>query len=360
MGTPDSVVKFTLFPLHKLQILTYIYIMASGEIENKSSNEVEKTENDESVNVCFDDAREYPSSNNPTSKFSKSTGPESGLAKEEETGTKHYLRTMKAEQRAKFLGKLAFMGVGTNRVELNQVKARQELKKDTGRRVPEIVAEMERKEVDARREAGGIRRGRNVWRRSLTEREDISTGQVNKMLKRIQKKTEEVRKEVQKKHQKAEQFKIKKWSTNAKPGTLKNSQKLRGFEAVSVLNGAFKDDDEEDVRLNSCRNFNVIGEVELSENEVRILENNPKLAILDEFDEELLENEVEAAGMKVRWDLWNNPEKYGEVEDEVFKDSKDGGDENEESEEVVDVSRQAYNPEKKILNFTGRKDYNKE
>ena len=47
--------------------------MASGEIENKSSNEVERIENDESVNVCFDDAREYPSSNNPTSKFRPET-----------------------------------------------------------------------------------------------------------------------------------------------------------------------------------------------------------------------------------------------------------------------------------------------
>ena len=44
--------------------------MASGEIENISSNQVEKNENDESVNVCFDDAREQPISIIPPSKFS--------------------------------------------------------------------------------------------------------------------------------------------------------------------------------------------------------------------------------------------------------------------------------------------------
>ena len=65
-------------------------------------------ENDENVPDCFDGARELPNSEIPPSNHSISTGSISDLAKDEETGRRHYLKTMKAEQRAKFLGSLAF------------------------------------------------------------------------------------------------------------------------------------------------------------------------------------------------------------------------------------------------------------
>ena len=48
---------------------------------------------------------------------------------------------------------LSNRGVGTNIIEANQVKSTNEMIKDTGRRVKEIVDEMNRKAKDAEKEA---------------------------------------------------------------------------------------------------------------------------------------------------------------------------------------------------------------
>ena len=131
--------KVANFNVHLIQ-------MAGGKLNETSSNIVIEND-DEGVKSNFDDARKYHSnSNNPINiKSGTSTGSEKDLAKEEEIGQKYYLNTVKAEQRVKFLGNLAYLGVGTNRVEKNQLRSRNELRRDTGRRVGEIVAEMELK-----------------------------------------------------------------------------------------------------------------------------------------------------------------------------------------------------------------------
>ena len=101
--------------------------MGSGEnvqMKIDSSNK-NNTENDESESSYFVDAQENPGSLIPTNSNSISTGSEPDLAKDEEIGMKHYLKTVKAEQRVRYLGNLAFLGVGTNRVETNQVKSSQ-------------------------------------------------------------------------------------------------------------------------------------------------------------------------------------------------------------------------------------------
>ena len=186
--------------------------MAGGNSFLGHSNKNENDANDDKgTESSFDEARENPNSNLPSKLITSiTTGSKQDLAKEEETGMRHHLSTLKAEQRANFLGNLAYLGVGTNRVEMNQVRSRNELRCDTGRRVGDIVAEMERKESDAKKEAGLLRHQRNVWKRKVQEREDLSRGQVKKMLKRIHKKSEEVRKEIKEKHAKAESFKVKK------------------------------------------------------------------------------------------------------------------------------------------------------
>ena len=45
------------------------------------------------------------------------------------------------------------MGVGTNRVEINQLNSRKELSRDSGRRVQEIIDEMEAETKDAEKDA---------------------------------------------------------------------------------------------------------------------------------------------------------------------------------------------------------------
>ena len=78
----------------------------------------------------------------------------------------------------------------------------------------------------------------------------------------------------------------------------REAQEVRGYEGVSVFSGTYRGELE-----TSSQNFNVIGEVVLTENEKKMLNNNPKLAILDVFDEETLERDIEVAGMKVRRDI---------------------------------------------------------
>ena len=69
------------------------------------------------------------------------TGPKVGLAKEERIGDKLWTRAVEIEQRAKFIRSLIQNKVGTNRIECNQVKSRRELRRDSGRRVKEILEE---------------------------------------------------------------------------------------------------------------------------------------------------------------------------------------------------------------------------
>ena len=88
----------------------------------------------------------------------------------------------------------------------------------------------------------------------------------------------------------------------------------------------------------------MVGNVELSENEKKILNNNLQLAILDEFNEETLEREVENVGIKAKWDIWNNPEMY---EDEVFEDAKKAEDDDDE----IDKWRQVFDAENKVLSL---------
>ena len=137
--------------------------MAGGNSNETSSNNLDIENDDKDMESNFADARKVSKSINPNSKSGTSTGSEKDLAKEEEIGLKYHFNTIKAEQRVRFLGNLAYLGVGTNRVELNQLKSRKELRRDSGRRVGEIVAEMERKEVDAKREASFQRQKRNRW-----------------------------------------------------------------------------------------------------------------------------------------------------------------------------------------------------
>ena len=95
------------------------------------------SENDEvwdrAVRANFATDRETnPILSNPNTLTYYSTGPLVGPAKEEKIGKRLFNDTVKAEQRAKFLQSLVVAEVGTNRVESNQLRARGELKRDSG------------------------------------------------------------------------------------------------------------------------------------------------------------------------------------------------------------------------------------
>ena len=75
---------------------------------------------------------------------------------------------------------------------------------------------------------------------------------------------------------------------------------LNKYKAVSVFSGKYKELPEE---VAVTRNYNVVGNVRLDENEAKVLDNNPKLATLEKLDEELLARELEVAGNKARWEF---------------------------------------------------------
>ena len=105
---------------------------------------------------------------------------------------------------------------------------------------------------------------------------------------------------------------------------------------------------EEEVE--TSENFNIIGDIALSDNEKLVLNNNPKLATLDKLDEAGLHKELEVARVKTRWDLWNNPAKY---DDDVFEDVKETADREAEADKCM--SRQVYDVRSKSLSFMGKR-----
>ena len=88
-------------------------------------------------------------------------------ANDERIGQRLYLDTVRKEQQAKYLACLVKIGVGTNRIEHNQIKSRAEMRRDSGRQVGEILTEMRRKKADAEQDAKVARNLSNKWRRSM-------------------------------------------------------------------------------------------------------------------------------------------------------------------------------------------------
>ena len=155
-------------------------------------------ENDDNVseaaNANFDHDRELdPIESNPNLINNCTTGPQVGPAKEEKIGRRLFLSTVRAEQREKFLRSLVVAEVGTNRVESNQLRAREELNRDSGRLVKDIVAEMERKTEDARRDAKESRNCSNKWRKKVETSDQLSKGQVQKMIGKLKKESSTLR-----------------------------------------------------------------------------------------------------------------------------------------------------------------------
>ena len=91
----------------------------------------------------------------------------------------------------------------------------------------------------------------------------------------------------------------------------------------------------------------------MSNNEKKVLNNNPKLAVLERFDEETLIRELEVAGVKVRWEMWSNPEKFEQELGVVEEQSKT--DQNVEVDMNDVMSRQVYDFEQKRISFIGRR-----
>ena len=102
------------------------------ESGNTSDFENDDKATGEAYSNFVDDGELIPNISNPNLTTSNSTGPLYGPAKEEKIGKKLFLDTVRAEQREKLLKSLVNVGVGTNRMETNQLRSRGEMKWDYG------------------------------------------------------------------------------------------------------------------------------------------------------------------------------------------------------------------------------------
>ena len=102
----------------------------------KNSGLVDKVENDEGSDkvaqtIPVDERSENSVQNSNSNQVVITTGvPDGALAEEKRKGSKFHADVVKSELRVKLLRRLTNLGVGTNRIEDNQIKSRRELIKE--------------------------------------------------------------------------------------------------------------------------------------------------------------------------------------------------------------------------------------
>ena len=155
-------------------------------------------------NTILNDTGKYtPNKQTPKTKNSNMTGSRIDLAKEERTGNYLFDKTVRLEQRAKLLKSLGKWGLGTNRMEHNQLRSRRELTVDTGRRVKDLVEEINLKTKDAERAAEVARRERNKWKEKVEKCGDLEKNVKRNLLNKMGKNARKTRETVKLKNEKA-------------------------------------------------------------------------------------------------------------------------------------------------------------
>ena len=137
---------------------------------------------------------------------------------------------------------------------------------------------------------------REEYRRRIQADGSLGKNVVRKIVTRLNSEAERLRKDISEKNRRSMVFKEKKWKSQEVQGgdqlPFQTDQELMGYHSLSVFNGKYVEPDEDEVEK-----VNVIGDIELSENETNLLRNKPKLAVLGKLEEEVLERELEVAGI---------------------------------------------------------------
>ena len=79
---------------------------------------------------------------------------------------------------------------------------------------------------------------------------------------------------------------------------------MEGFDGLSAMNGDFIEKEPTENKVL------VIGDIELNDNEKRVLAMNPKYRVYTEIDLEEVVKETAVGGVKTRWHKKSNPELY--------------------------------------------------
>ena len=129
-------------------------------------NDLVEFENDDGireVNPESVDGGEMPNTEIHNTNNNFKTGSNLDLARKERQGRILYRRAVETDQRMRLLKNLKSKGIGTNRIEYNQLKSRKELRRDSGRNVEMIKSEMLSKTKDAEREATKAKYEKYEW-----------------------------------------------------------------------------------------------------------------------------------------------------------------------------------------------------
>ena len=83
---------------------------------------------------------------------------------------------------------------------------------NTGRRVKDIIDEMETKAKDASKEATQVKMMRNVWRKKYEESGMRSKVRIQRMIQKFKSEADLLRDGLKKKNAESIEFKVRKWS----------------------------------------------------------------------------------------------------------------------------------------------------
>ena len=116
----------------------------------------------------------------------------------------------------------------------------------------------------------------------MEERTDLGKSKVQNIVRKIKKESEETRKEISEKNRKAIEFKSKKWGgTEIKKGKMDlKDPKLKEYSGLSVFQGKY----EETSVVDGESGVNVLGGLKMSKEELAVLNNNPKMAVVSKYE----------------------------------------------------------------------------
>ena len=258
-------------------------------------------------NCCVSDMGQMiPQIRSTTTTKTKSTDPSSGFALEKAAGWKFHKKAVTSEQATIKLRELKRLGVGTNHLEFREKKLRGEFRSgvDRGRSVNRIIEALNDKIKDSEICSSKWRSTRTSWRKDMENKEVFEKGKVKNLIKDLQMRASTLRNKLITKNNKSIAHLVKKWKVDSKDDSEQVRPELEGFEGLSAMTGDFiEKEPEEDIVL-------VIGDIELNDNEKKVLSMNPKFGVYTEIDLEEVVKDIAVGGVKTRWHKQSNPELY--------------------------------------------------
>lgn len=158
-----------------------------------------------------------------------------------------------------------------------------------------------------------------------------------KLVERFQGEASKLRETLIEKNVRSVEMKLKKWgSEEPEKKKMSEDKAVEKYKELSVFTGEYSGMIEDEVFTN------IVGDIDLTDDEKKVLANSPKVAILNQVNNEEVERELEITGMKTRWDYRSNPGEYEREEETI----------SEIAQELETKTRQVFNFDEKVIDFS--------